>query len=94
MVVLEIGTGTWCPYCPGSQMGADDLVTNGCSVAVVEYHNGDSFTNSYSNARNTYYGISGFPTAVFDGVQYVVGGSTHSKHVSILICQFMKEEKH
>jgi len=74
MVVLEIGTGTWCTYCPGSQMGADDLVTNGCLVAVVEYHNGDSFTNNYSNARNTYYGISGFPTAVFDGVQYFVGG--------------------
>jgi len=74
MVVLEIGTGTWCTYCPGSQMGADDLVTNGCSVAVVEYHNGDNYTNSYSNARNTYYGISGFPTAVFDGVQYFVGG--------------------
>ena len=75
MVVLEIGTGTWCVYCPGSQMGADDLVANGHSVAVVEYHNGDSFTNNYSNARNTYYGITGFPTAVFDGVQYFVGGS-------------------
>jgi hypothetical protein len=74
MVLLEIGTGTWCQYCPGSQMGADDLVTNGCSVAVVEYHNGDTYTNSYSNARNTYYGISGFPTAVFDGVQNFVGG--------------------
>jgi hypothetical protein len=75
MVVLEIGTGTWCVYCPGSQMGADDLVANGHSVAVVEYHNGDTFTNNYSNARNTYYGITGFPTAVFDGVQYFVGGS-------------------
>ncbi len=74
MVVLEIGTGTWCQYCPGSQMGADDLVTNGCSVAVVEYHNGDTYTNSYSNARNTYYSITGFPTAVFDGVQNFVGG--------------------
>ena len=75
MVVLEIGTGTWCQYCPGSQMGADDLVTNGHSVAVVEYHNGDSFTNTFSDARISYYGISGFPTAVFDGVEYFVGGS-------------------
>lgn len=75
MVVLEIGTGTWCVYCPGAQMGGDDLVTNGHSVLVVEYHNGDSFTNSYSNARNTYYGINGFPTAVFDGVEYYIGGS-------------------
>ena len=85
MVVLEIGTGTWCVYCPGSQMGADDLVANGHSVAVVEYHNGDSFTNTYSDARNTYYGISGFPTAVFDGVQYFVGGSnTQSMYANYL----------
>jgi hypothetical protein len=85
MVVLEIGTGTWCVYCPGSQMGADDLVANDCSVAVVEYHNGDTFTNTYSDARNTYYGISGFPTAVFDGVEYFVGGSnTQSMYANYL----------
>ncbi len=75
MVILEIGTGTWCVYCPGAQMGGDDLVNNGHSVAVVEHHNGDPFTNSYSDARNAYYGITGFPTAVFDGVEYFVGGS-------------------
>ncbi len=75
MVVLEIGTGTWCQYCPGAAMGADDLIANNHDVAVVEYHNGDTFVNSYSDARNTYYGITGFPTAVFGGVDYVVGGS-------------------
>ena len=41
----------------------------------MKYHNGDTFTNDYSNARNTYYNISGFPTAVFDGVITYVGGS-------------------
>lgn len=75
MVLVEIGTGTWCPYCPGAAMGADDLVENGQSVAVIENHNGDSFTYPGSDARNTYYGISGFPTAVFDGQQQFVGGS-------------------
>ncbi|MCP4581083.1 MAG: T9SS type A sorting domain-containing protein [candidate division Zixibacteria bacterium] len=75
MVLLEIGTGTWCTYCPGAAMGAEDMVDFGHDVAVVEYHNGDPFANVYSNARNTYYGISGFPTAVFDGVEKVVGGS-------------------
>ena len=30
MVVMEIGTGTWCTYCPGAAMGADDLLENGC----------------------------------------------------------------
>jgi hypothetical protein len=85
MVILEIGTGTWCVYCPGASMGAHDLIANGKNVGVVKYHNGDSFTNTYSNARNTYYGISGFPTAVFDGVSYFVGGSnTQSMYANYL----------
>ena len=45
-VILEIGTGTWCTYCPGAAMGADDLVANGHPVAVIEYHNGDPFANT------------------------------------------------
>jgi len=77
-VILEIGTGTWCTYCPGAAMGADDLIANGHPVAVIEYHNGDPFANTYSNARNSYYGITGYPTAVFDGVHTVSGGS-HSQ---------------
>jgi hypothetical protein len=73
--IVEIGTGTWCPYCPGSAMGADDLIANGYDVAVIEYHNGDEYANTYSNARVSYYNISGFPTAFFDGGNAVVGGS-------------------
>lgn len=75
MVVMEIGTGTWCTYCPGAAMGADDLLENGSRVAVIENHNGDAFANPYSNARNSYYGISGYPTAIFDGLSGVVGGN-------------------
>ncbi len=52
-VLLEIGTGTWCTYCPGAAMGADDLIANGHPVAVIEYHNGDNFANTYSNAPNS-----------------------------------------
>ncbi|HSG67425.1 MAG TPA: hypothetical protein VK994_01865, partial [Bacteroidales bacterium] len=54
-VVVEIGTGTWCPYCPGSAMGADDLIANGHDVAIIENHNGDDYTTAASNARNSYY---------------------------------------
>ena len=75
MVLLEIGTGTWCGYCPGAAMGADDLIDNGHNVAVIENHNGDPYANTYSDARNAYYGITGYPTAVFDGVISFVGGS-------------------
>lgn len=74
-VVLEIGTGTWCQYCPGAAMGADDLVDGNYDVAVVENHNGDAYANDYSNARNSYYGITGYPTAFFDGILGYVGGS-------------------
>lgn len=75
-VIVEIGTGTWCQFCPGAAMGADELIANGHPVAVIEYHSGDDYANSYSNARVSYYNISGFPTAYFDGGLAVVGGST------------------
>ncbi len=75
MVVLEVGTGTWCTYCPGAAMGADDLLANGKLVAVVENHYNDTYANVYSNSRNSLYGVSGYPTATFDGNQAVVGGS-------------------
>lgn len=75
LVVVEIGTGTWCQYCPGAAMGADDLIDNNHPVAIVENHNGDTYANTYSNARNTYYAITGYPTAEFDGLNPSVGGS-------------------
>jgi hypothetical protein len=82
MVAVEIGTGTWCTYCPGAAMGADDLVANGKRVAVIENHNGDIFATTNSDARNSYYNISGFPTAFFDGGHSVVGGNHSSSMYS------------
>jgi len=85
LVVVEIGTGTWCPYCPGAAMGADDLVHNNHPVAIIENHNGDTYANTYSNARNSYYAITGYPTAFFDGLNPSVGGSaTQSMYTGYL----------
>lgn len=85
MVVIEIGTGTWCTYCPGAAMGADDLVQNGHQVAIIEYHNGDLYANTASNARNIYNGVNIFPTAIFDGLSRVTGGNhTQSMYPSYL----------
>ena len=75
MVVLEIGTGLWCQYCPGASMGASDLISNGHSVAVIKYHSGDSLANASSASRIGYYGMTGFPTSKFDGALTHVGGS-------------------
>ncbi len=76
LVVVEVGTGTWCQYCPGAAMGCHDLLLNGHAVAIIKNHNGDSYANTYSNARNSYYAISGYPTAFFDGLNASVGGSS------------------
>ncbi len=77
MVILEIATGTWCYYCPGSSMGADDLIANGHNVAVIEYHQYlgfEPYANIYSDARFNYYEMSGCPTAVFDGIIFLAAG--------------------
>ena len=77
-VVVEIATGGWCQYCPGAAMGADDLMNNGHSVAIIENHNGDDYATDFSNGRNSFYAISGFPSAVFNG-QNLVGGGSHTE---------------
>ena len=41
---------------------------------MVDNHSGDSYANIYSNHRLNYNGISGLPTAKFDGVLQQVGG--------------------
>ncbi|MEA3311539.1 MAG: T9SS type A sorting domain-containing protein [candidate division WOR-3 bacterium] len=79
VVVLEIATGTWCPNCPAAARGADGLAEeHPGKVLVVEYHGGnpsDPFITSETQQRINYYGITGYPTAVFDGLEIVVGGS-------------------
>jgi PKD repeat protein len=53
-------------------------------VAVIENHNGDSLANVYSNARNTYNGITGYPTVKFDGILSHVGGGSSSLYATFL----------
>jgi hypothetical protein len=82
MVVVEIASGTWNQYDIGAAMGANDLIANGHNCAVIRNHNGDIFSYPGSDSRNTYYGVTGYPTAKFDGVETVVGGSSSSSKYS------------
>ena len=75
VMILEIGTGTWCVFCPGSALAADDMEHFGKKVAIIEHHNGDPFTTTDSDARLNHYGITGFPTTYFDGGFDQVGGN-------------------
>ena len=79
LVLIEIATGTWCYYCPGAAMGADDLHENGDPVAIIENHSSDAFANTYSNARNSYNGVNGIPQANFDGSYNSVVGGNHTQ---------------
>ena len=43
-------------------------------MAIIDNHNGDAYANVYSNARNGYNGVSGYPNAKFDGILNKGGG--------------------
>jgi len=88
LVVVEIGTGTWTPHCVGASMGADDLVAYGKNVAIIENHNTDTYANTYSDARNSYYRIFGYPTAIFDGKLTVIGGSDTVSMYSLYLAKY------
>ena len=74
MVLLEIGTATWCLACPYAAEAADSIVKNGYNLAVIEYHTNDAYTTNESENRAVdYYSMFGFPTADFDGVIEQIG---------------------
>jgi thiol-disulfide isomerase/thioredoxin len=74
-VLYEIGTGTWCVYCPSAAIGADEMVSNGHDVSVIEYHLNDNYENIVSLERLEFYNVWGYPTCEIDGVYAIVGGS-------------------
>lgn len=65
-VVVEVGTGTWCPSCPAVVSIHHDFVELGLDIAFVEYHNNDTFTNPASIIRENYYDFPWFPTTYYD----------------------------
>ena len=77
-VVMEIFTGTWCGFCPGAAMGAEDMLDNGHDVAIIKFHVGDSYANAHSNARANYYNPQGYPTTWFDGTLSHAGGNPNN----------------
>lgn len=74
-VVFEVGTGTWCYYCPGAALACEDMEANGDSAASIEYHTGDSYATTESEARVNHYNMTGIPTAVVDGDLRIEGGN-------------------
>ena len=90
MVILEKGTGTWCTYCPGAAMGYEDLLKNEKPVALISYHSGDVFETPEGTQMLNYYGVTGYPTVIFDGLKPSVGGN-HSQSLYGTYLPFVEE---
>jgi len=76
LVLIEKGTGTWCQYCPGAAMGLEQLSNEGHDVAIIAYHSGDNYeVTDECDVRLNYYGVTGYPSVIFDGGNLMSGGS-------------------
>jgi hypothetical protein len=76
-VIAEDATATWCQYCPAAYAGLEIMKGRYDATefsAVRYYATSGSLGSAETDARIGYYGISSFPTVVFDGTFRIVGG--------------------
>ncbi len=83
-VISELATATWCQYCPNAYAGLEVMkskydTNEFTSVRWYSSSGGGGLSFPGSNARVTYYNVTGFPTAVFDGTTKVVGADASYK---------------
>lgn len=81
VVLMELMSATWCPYCPTAEEAMYTLAAQYGSdqVAAIEYHPTSSYWGTAeTQARINWYfsqpGSWGYPTMFFDGYESVVGG--------------------
>ncbi len=73
-------TSVGCPYCPRAAVGCSMLKDElGDSIIIVSYHSTTSFGSdpfylSDSEPIAGYFGVTGYPTVVFNGMYLVSGG--------------------
>ncbi len=81
-VLIEEFTEVNCYYCPGAAMGIDEMVANGDKIAPVAYHTqwqgSDEFYTSTTDARVSYYNVTGTPTVQTDGSYDQKVGGNHT----------------
>ena len=65
-VVVEVGTGTWCPSCPAVVAIIHDLLDDGANMSVVEYHINDPYETDGSLIRKDFYNFLWYPTTYYD----------------------------
>ena len=82
-VLFEVFTGVRCPYCPAAANGIAQLMDEGKAIAPVAYHTSAFSTEAYytpeTEARASYYSITGYPTLKADGTLSMSGGGGASQ---------------
>lgn len=76
-VIAENATATWCGYCPQAYEGLEIMKSKYPAsdfVAVRYYATSGDYGSDETDGRIAYYGITGYPTVVFNGTEKVVGG--------------------
>ena len=92
IVLAELFTATWCGYCPSATNAINKLAEeHKPNLVVLQYHpqGSDPFGNDETDARISYYGVDGYPTMIFDGTLWDVGGSakTYNSYKQIIESQ-------
>ncbi len=83
VVLAELFTGAWCGYCPEAHqaMQIAEQTYDRDEVVVLAWHGSDLLSFSEGTERIQWVGISGYPTAIFDGVSRDVGGGASGNAV-------------
>lgn len=92
-VLFELFTGVNCPYCPAAANGVAQMLEENLAIAPVAYHTNAFSTVAYytaeTNARASFYGITGYPTLKADGIlQYASGGNASQTNYSPFLSRY------
>ena len=80
-VIAEDCTATWCGWCPFAYTGLEVMksrydTTEFTSVRYYSSSSSGGLATPETDSRITYYGVTGYPTVIFDGIFQVAGGSS------------------
>ncbi len=80
-VLSQMGTATWCGYCPNAYAGIETMKGefNNTEFVALRYYsssNGGQLANSYTDSVIRALKIRGYPTVIFNGEDYVVGAGS------------------
>jgi thiol-disulfide isomerase/thioredoxin len=74
LVVVEDFNATWCGPCIPVGQALNDLQDDYAGdVIVFQVHQADAYATTWGNQRAAFYGVPGYPTVWFDGIDSRVG---------------------